>query len=140
MNAVLIIGRVLFALICLNAGINHFTHGKAMVGYAQFKKVPAAAIAVPLSGLLLFLGAISVILGIVADLGALVLAILLLVMAVMMHNFWKADEASKQSETISFFKNVSMAGAALVIFAALAGAEKGARVLGPMVTNSLFHK
>ena len=39
MNAVLIIGRVLFALICLNAGINHFTHGKAMVGYAQFKKV-----------------------------------------------------------------------------------------------------
>ena len=45
MNAVLIIGRVLFALICLNAGINHFTHGKAMVGYAQFKKVPAAAIA-----------------------------------------------------------------------------------------------
>ena len=79
MNAVLIIGRVLFALICLNAGINHFTHGKAMVGYAQFKKVPAAAIAVPLSGVLLFLGAASIILGVVADLGALVLAILLLV-------------------------------------------------------------
>jgi uncharacterized membrane protein YphA (DoxX/SURF4 family) len=140
MNAVLIIGRVLFALICLNAGINHFTHGKAMVGYAQFKKVPAAAIAVPLSGLILALGAISVIFGIVADLGALALAILLLVMAVTMHDFWKADEASKQSETISFFKNVSMAGAALIIFAALAGADKGARVLGPMVTNSLFHK
>mgnify|MGYP003346764276 FL=1 len=140
MNAVLIIGRVLFALICLNAGINHFTHGKAMVGYAQFKKVPAAAIAVPLSGLLLFLGAASVILGVVADLGALVLAILLLVMAVKMHDFWKADEASKQNETIAFFKNVSMAGAGLVMFAALAGAEKGARVLGPMMTNSLFHK
>ena len=47
MNAVLIIGRVLFALICLNAGVNHITHRKAMVGYAQFKKVPAAALAVP---------------------------------------------------------------------------------------------
>ena len=90
--------------------------------------------------MLLFLGAASVILGVVADLGALVLAILLLVMAVKMHDFWKADEASKQNETIAFFKNVSMAGAGLVMFAALAGAEKGARVLGPMMTNSLFHK
>ena len=88
----------------------------------------------------MFLGAASVILGVVADLGALVLAILLLVMAVQMHDFWKADEASKQNETIAFFKNVSMAGAVLVMFAALAGAPEGARVLGPMMTNSLFHK
>ena len=140
MNAILIIGRVLFALICVNAGINHFTHGKAMVGYAQFKKVPAASLAVPMSGLLLLLGGLSVILGVYADLGALVLAVLLLAMAVMMHDFWKADEASKQSETIAFFKNVSMAGGALVIFAALGAADKGARVVGPMMTNSLFHK
>ena len=51
-----------------------------------------------------------------------------------------ADDASKQMETISFFKNVSMAGAAIVFFAALAGAEKGARVIGPMITDGLFHK
>ena len=76
----------------------------------------------------------------VADLGALVLAILLLVMAVKMHDFWTADEASKQAEMISFFKNVSMAGGALVIFAALGAADKGVRVVGPMLTNSLFHK
>ena len=68
------------------------------------------------------------------------LAVVLLAMALMMHNFWKADDASKQMETISFFKNVSMAGAAIVFFAALAGAEKGARVIGPMITDGLFHK
>ncbi|NBU38026.1 MAG: DoxX family protein, partial [Actinobacteria bacterium] len=66
--------------------------------------------------------------------------VVLLGMAVMMHDFWKADAAAKQTETISFFKNVSMAGAALVMFAALAGAEKGARVIGPMITDGLFHK
>ena len=89
---------------------------------------------------LLALGGLSVILGVYADLGALVLTVVLLAMAVMMHNFWKADEAGKQMETISFFKNVSMAGGALVIFAAIANADKAARIVGPMLTDGLFAK
>jgi hypothetical protein len=33
-----------------------------------------------------------------------------------------------------------MAGAALVMFAALAGAEAGARIIGPMITDGVFGK
>ena len=121
MDIVMIIGRVLFALIFLASGLNHFTKAKHMVGYAQFKKVPAPAASIYLSGLIMILGALSVILGIWADLGALVLAALLLVMAVKMHDFWtQTDPQAKQGETASFFKNVSMAGAALFIFALVA--------------------
>lgn len=140
MDIVLIIGRVLFALMCITGGLNHFTKAEAMAGYAGFKGVPQPKLANLLSGLMLLAGGLSVVLGVYADLGALVLAVVLLAMALMMHNFWKADDASKQMETISFFKNVSMAGAAIVFFAALAGAEKGARVIGPMITDGLFHK
>jgi hypothetical protein len=43
-------------------------------------------------------------------------------------------------EMISFMKNVSMAGAALILFAALASADKTAEVIGPMITDSLFGK
>lgn len=140
MDIVLIVGRVLFALMFVNGGINHFTKAEAMSGYAQFKGVPQPKLANLASGAMLLLGGLSVILGVWADLGALVLAVVLLAMAVMMHNFWKADAASKQMETISFFKNVSMAGAALVVFAAVAGADKGLDVIGPMITEGLFAK
>jgi len=141
MNAVLVIGRVLFALIFVASGINHITKAEQMKGYAEFKKIPAAKASVILSGLLFLLAAASLILGVYADLGALVLAVLLVVMAVMFHNFWtQTDPQQKQTEQIAFFKNISMAGGALVMFAALAAQTEGARVVGPMMTNALFHK
>ena len=89
-----------------------------MAGYAKFKKVPAAKFSVLVSGALMALGGLSIILGVYADLGALVIAILLFVMALKMHDFWtQTDEQAKQTEMISFFKNISMAGGALIIFA-----------------------
>jgi uncharacterized membrane protein YphA (DoxX/SURF4 family) len=139
MDAVLVIGRVLFALIFVASGINHITKAEHMTGYAQFKKVPAAKASVILSGVLFLLAAASLILGVYADLGALVLAVLLVIMAVMFHNFWiQTDPQQKQMEQIAFFKNISMAGGALVMFAALVAADEGVRIIGPMMTNGLF--
>jgi uncharacterized membrane protein YphA (DoxX/SURF4 family) len=139
MDAVLVIGRVLFALIFVASGINHITKAEHMTGYAQFKNVPAAKASVLLSGVLFLLAAASLILGVYADLGALVLAVLLVMMAVMFHDFWKqTDPQQKQMEQIAFFKNISMAGGALVMFAALAASEEGARIIGPMLTDGLF--
>jgi hypothetical protein len=47
-----------------------------------------------------------------------------------MHAFWKeTDPTAKQNETISFFKNLSLAGAAMIIFALLrGGADFGSNV------------
>ena len=132
MDIVLIIGRILFALIFVNSGLMHFTKSSAMVGYAQYKKLPAAKIAVPLSGLMILVGGLYVALGIYADLGALLIAIFCLVSAFTMHNFWTIDDApAKQGETASFFKNLSLAGAALIIFVLVgSGADIGASITG----------
>lgn len=140
MDIVLVIGRILFALMLLNGGVMHLVKSGPMVGYATHKKVPAPKVAVFGSGLLMLLGSLSVVLGVAADLGALVLAVVLVVLAVKMHDFWAADEQSKQMETIQFLKNLSMAGAALVMFAVIAGADAGARVIGPMLTDGIFAK
>ena len=144
MDIVMIIGRVLFALMFVSGGVNHFTKAKDLVGYAQFKKVPAAKASVFLSGVILLLGGLSVILGIYADLGALALAVVLLAMALKMHDFWShTDAQAKQTETIAFFKNVSMAGAALFMFALIAsGAGDEGFNFGPQVGDmlSLFSK
>ncbi|MGA1170156.1 MAG: DoxX family protein [Ilumatobacteraceae bacterium] len=139
MDIVMIIGRVLFALVFVASGLNHLTKAKSMEGYAQFKKVPMPMPSIYLSGVLMVLGAISVVLGIYADLGALVLAILLILMAVKMHDFWaQTDPQAKQAETAGFFKNISMAGAALVFFATIANDGEFGPTVGDML--SLFSK
>ena len=118
MNTVLLTGRILFALVFVSSGLSHLAKVEAMAGYAKFKKVPAAKLSVLVSGALLALGGLSIVLGVYTDLGALVIAILLIVMALKMHDFWtQTDAQAKQTETISFFKNISMAGGALIIFA-----------------------
>ena len=138
MNAVMLVGRILFAFMFVMSGFNHLAKAEAMAGYAAYKKVPAPKLANLLSGVLMLLGGLSIILGVYADLGALVLAILLVAMAVKMHDFWNAQGEAKQPEMIGFMKNISMAGGALVMFAALAVSDEGARIIGPMLTDGLF--
>ena len=136
MDIVLLIARIAFALMYVSGGINHLTKAEAMTGYAQFKKVPLPKQSVLLSGALMALGGLSVALGVWADLGALVLAVVTLVMALKMHDFWaQSDAQAKQTETIGFFKNLSMTGGALFIFAI--AAQEGAKY-GPAITESLF--
>jgi putative oxidoreductase len=135
-DVVLLVGRVLFALIFINSGIAHLTKLNAMTGYAQFKKVPSPKLAVIVTGLMLIVGGLYVALGIFADLGALLLAIFLIVSAFMMHNFWTIqDEQAKQAETINFFKNIALAGAALIIFALVATGTE----FGPDIRGALFN-
>lgn len=128
MNNVLLIGRILFAMMFVSGGLNHLTKAEAMTGYAGFKKVPAAKLSVLVSGVLLLASGLSVILGVYADLGALVLAVLLVLMALKMHDFWaQTDAQAKQTEMVGFFKNISMAGGALIMFgvAATEGSDYG---------------
>ena len=136
MNTVLIIGRVLFALIFLTSGANHLTKLEAMTGYAQYKKVPAAKLAVFVSGLMILVGGLYIAFGVYADLGALLIAIFLIPTAFLMHAFWKeTDATAKQNEQIAFMKDISMAGAALIIFALVgSGAD-----FGPSITGAFFN-
>ena len=103
-----------------------------MTGYAQYKKVPAAKLSVIVSGLMILVGGVFVALGIYADLGALLIAIFLIPTAFIMHAFWKeTDATAKMNETIGFFKDLSLAGAALIIMAVIAnGAAYGWHITG----------
>ena len=136
MNTVLIIARVLFALIFLASGANHLTKLEAMTGYAQYKKVPAAKLAVIVSGLMILVGGLYIVFGVYADLGALLIAIFLIPTAFLMHAFWKeTDATAKQNEQIAFMKDISMAGAALIIFVLVgSGAD-----FGPSITSAFFN-
>ena len=135
MEVVMLIGRILFAFMVVSGGLNHLTKAEAMAGYAAYKKVPSPKLANFVSGILLLASGLSVILGVYADLGAVVIAALLVLMALKMHDFWaQTDAQAKQMETIAFWKNISMAGGALFIFAVAANGHE----IGWTLTESLL--
>jgi putative oxidoreductase len=113
-GAVVVLGRLFFALIFVMAGANHFS--KQTIGYAASQGVPLAPIAVPLAGVLAILGGLSILLGYRAKLGAWLIVLFLIPVTLMMHKFWTvSDPMMAQVQMIMFMKNVSMLGGALLI-------------------------
>src|SRR5258708_22660409 len=119
-GAVVVLGRLFFALIFLMAGANHFS--KQTIGYAASQGVPLAAFAVPFSGVLAIAGGLSILLGYRAKLGAWLIVLFLVPVSLMMHKFWTVtDPMMAQIQMILFMKNVSMLGGALLISQFAAG-------------------
>lgn len=136
MDAVLIIGRILFALIFINLGAMHLIKLEAMTGHFTFKKVPLAKLSVVLSGLAALIGGLYILFGVYADLGALLIAVFLIPRAFMAHAFWKESDASaKATESSQFFQDLSLAGAALILFVLIATGVD----FGPSITSSFFN-
>ena len=140
MTIVLFIGQLLFAALFITSGIGHFAKLEAMTGYAQYKKLPAAKLGVMASGFFFLVGGILIVIGTYVDFGALLIAITLVLAAVIFHNFWKETDANtKMQETIAFNKDISLAGAALMLFALVAsGVIEGSDLLVNIGSISLF--
>ena len=140
MNVVIFIGQLLFAALFITSGMAHFAKLEAMTGYAQYKKLPAAKLGVMASGLFFLVGGILIVIGTYIDLGALLIAITLVLAAVIFHNFWKETDANtKMQEQIAFNKDISLAGAALMLFALVAsGVIEGSDLLVNIGSISLF--
>lgn len=132
MDVLLIVGRVAYALIFLGSGVaGHFMEADGTAGYADMRGVKNAKILVQLSGVLLVVIAAGIMLGVWIDLAALLAIAWLLIANVAIHHFWTDEGMTRQSEMTNFMKNLSMAGAALVIFAL-------ADQMGPTLTGPLF--
>jgi putative oxidoreductase len=114
MKLTVLLGRVLYSLIFINSGLSHFS--KMTIEHANSQGVPMAAILVPISGILAIVGGLSILLGYKAKLGAWLIIIFLIPVTLMMHAFWKTDDAAQhQLQMTMFMKNTSMLGAAFLI-------------------------
>lgn len=112
-----LIGRILFTLIFIMSGFGHIFSAGQMAGYAEQMGVPFASVMVPLTGIMILLGAFSIILGYKVKWGALLIIIFLIPTTFIMHPFWKiADPMQSQMNMIMFMKNISMLGGAILIY------------------------
>jgi len=137
MDVLILIGRTLFALIFLASGFaGHFGQTDGTAGYAQMRGLKNARPLVQLSGVWIIVGALSVILGVYADVGFLLLGAYALTTAILIHHFWTdADAMTQQNEMSHFMKNLSMAGASLVMFVFFAAAGPA---IDFQITDPLF--
>ena len=84
--------------------------------YASTKGAPGGENGVVASGAMILAGGISILLGLWADVGAILIFAFLLPAAYYMHDYWNSeDPQEKQNQQAHFFKDISLAGAALVI-------------------------
>ena len=117
MDWLYLIGRVLFGMIFIGSGMNHLTKLDAMTQYAEAKGVGGAKGMVVLSGIMMLLGGFSVILGFYMEIGTWLLALFLIAAGMKIHAFWKGtDPGARQNEMAHFMKNMSLAGAAIMLY------------------------
>ena len=115
--AILLLGRVLFSVFFIMSGYGHLTKLGMMAQYAGSQGVPMPKLGVGVTGLMLLAGGFSILLGFEPRIGALLLVAFLVPTAIVMHRFWGvSDPMMAQNQFIHFWKNMTLAGAALIIY------------------------
>lgn len=138
MDVVFLIGRVMFGVLFVYSGFGHFAAAETMQGIARQQGAPAPAVTVPLTGAVIIISGLAVILGVLPDLGALLLTGFLFLTAFIIHAFWKfSDPQTRQMEQVQFFKDLALAGAALMLFYAYNQLQGDA---GLSITDPLFNR
>lgn len=117
-NIAFLVGRLMVGGFFLMNAFNHFAQLNMLTGYAKTKGVPAPALAVGGSGILLFLGGLSLLLGYHPTIGVALLVIFLLGVSFGIHNFWTVQEPqAKLGEMTNFLKNMAILGLLLMSLA-----------------------
>lgn len=126
-----LVGRLLFASVFFINGWAQVARRDVMVGVGQAIGAPRPDLTVPISGVLMLISAALIALGVWADLGALLLFLFLPYAAFLAHAYWKeTDPGMRAAQSAQFWKNIALAGAALVLLAMYADGREFDLALG----------
>jgi putative oxidoreductase len=133
-SSIFLVGRILFVALFVVSAQGHIANHARFVATAK-GKIPIPYVAGWPVGAWLVLATLSMVLGIWPDVGALMMAAFLIPTTILFHPFWTfSDAAQRRTQRGSFYRNVSLLGATLALFAFLT-------VTGPgkfAITASLF--
>lgn len=116
-GVILLAGRILFAGMFAFAARGHIVnHARYVQGSGQ--KLPIPHLAGWPTGALFIVADISIVAGIWPDIGALLLVAFLVPAGLLFHPFWKfTDPTARRTQESGFYRDVSLLGAALALFA-----------------------
>lgn len=116
-GVILLAGRILFAGMFAFAARGHIVnHARYVAGSGR--KLPIHYLAGWPTGVLFLVADLSIIVGIWPDIGALLLVAFLVPAGLLFHPFWTfSDATERRTHEGSFYRDVSLLGAALALFA-----------------------
>lgn len=134
-SVIVLIGRILFVALFVYSARGHIVNHERYVTTAK-GKIPVPYVAGRPIGAWLIVASLSMVLGVWPDVGALMMAAFLIPAALLFHNFWTfSDPAQRRAQQGSFFRNVSLLGATLALFALFSVAGPGPFA----ITGALFN-
>ena len=109
-----IFARILFTIPFLGFGVRHLLHANQMTGLVPF---PGGVIWVYITGLAMILASIAAITKFQGKIAMLLLALMLLIFAfsIQYPAMLSSDMALKMGGTVSFYKDLGLAGGALIL-------------------------
>jgi putative oxidoreductase len=108
------IGRILFGLGLALQASEDFRDMDETIEYAESTDVPLPELLAPLASGMMFLSGLGVVLWRFPRVSTGATVTFLAIVTTTMHDFWNADEDSRDGERLAFFSNLTMFGAALV--------------------------
>lgn len=110
-------GRVFLAILFIWSGFGKLTGFAGTAGYIASKGLPMPTVLAALAVAIELGGGILLLLGWRARWVALLMALFLVVITPIFHAWWASPEAQVGMQKINFFKNVSILGGMLMVFA-----------------------
>lgn len=134
-SGILLVGRILFVALFAHSARGHIQNHARYVATAA-GRLPIPYVAGWPTGVWLLVADVSMVLSIWPDVGALMMAAFLIPTTNLFHAFWKLSDATqRRTQEGAFYRNLSLLGASLALFAlpSVAGAGRFG------ITGPLFH-
>jgi len=116
-NPLALVGRLLFVLLFLPAGIGKITGFAGTVGYISSVGLPMPQVAAVLALGVEIAGSLALAAGFGTRPAALVLALFTLVASFFFHNYWAVPAAQQFVTQLLFYKNIAVVGGLLTLAA-----------------------
>ena len=116
-DVVVLIGRIALALIFITSGFSKLTGFTETVGHIASKGVPLPSVAAAIAIVIELGGGLAILTGWMTRWAALAVVVFLIVITPIFHGYWSGPEAARMTNEIMFWKNVSMLGGFLLLFA-----------------------
>jgi putative oxidoreductase len=116
-----LIGRILLSFMFIISGIQKIPGFSGTAAHMASHGLPFVPLLLVLTILIEAGGGLMILLGWHARLAALVIFLYLIPVTLVFHNFWAADAAHFEGQTINFMKNLTIMGGMLYVLAFGAG-------------------
>ncbi len=120
-NAIALVGRLLFVVLFLPAGVGKVTDFSGTVGYVASAGLPLPTLGALAALLVEIIGSVALLLGLGTRPAAAVMTLFTLAASVFFHPFWSVPADQAFVTQLLFFKNIAVAGGLLTLVAHGAG-------------------